>query len=132
MQMTSRKKEREGKVNERATAVLDFPRMRAGRDKTRTLFVEGCETPNWGEGEGTLARCCWPWWLSAPHRAQKVGNASVSGVSRDRESDRACFHAAPVREHMQPLRRFMDNRSRPLIKPNITSEGLSKLLREMN
>ena len=39
-------------MNERATAVLDFPRMRAGRDKTRTLFVEGCETPNWGGGGG--------------------------------------------------------------------------------
>lgn len=50
---------------------------------------------------------------------------------RDRESDKR-VSTQLEHEHMQPLRYFMDNRSRPLIKPNITSEGLSKLLREMN
>lgn len=100
----------EKRERERERAMVDFPRM---RDKTRVEREEGGS-------------------VSAPHGAEKVGNASVSGVCVGRVSLTSVFPRGSNTSICSPLDHFTDNRSRPLIKPNITSEGLSKLLREMN
>lgn len=104
---------------------MDGTKSGGAIERAEWLISQGCGSSEIRRGSEKGGRAA----IGAPS-SRKSWKRIGSGC-RDRESDKR-VSTQPEHEHMQPLRYFMDNRSRPLIKPNITSEGLSKLLREMN
>lgn len=107
-------------------AVLDFPRMRDVEIRREQGI--GLKRLAGSRGYSGLGLIAAPSGSKSWKRigSNRGGCAGIVSLTR-------AFPRSKGREHMHgPLRYFMDRRSRPLIKPNITSEGLSKLLREMN